>query len=304
MKKKTMEILSVGGVDLAVDILREWYGQRPVVILADEVGKSEDEAVVRRELCGAMDSWGSQVYVAMSALSKYQDVVNMFKESNRRVDILVLPPLGSDAFELFSSKLSELDAGETKKNILRYRIGLAWGATGGYARAIEIFVEYIREKGFGAGMVMEAIENFQIQMGLPLPPKFTPDELESLADVGAKRSFQETDQGTGEIPEATYRGSVLVDTVKINDSMFYLPTVAPWHVAELFRENELQMRTRCDRLMEVIGRAYKEKAEAIEGNDWDRMRAASSYLTEVTAAWGLALAMVKNDKKNEKLPAF
>ena len=34
------------------------------------------------------------------------------------------------------------------------------------------------------------------------------------------------------------------------------------------------------------------------------MLAASSYLTEVAAAWGLALAMVKNDKKDEKLPAI
>ena len=49
--------------------------------------------------------------------------------------------------------------------------------------------------------------------------------------------------------------------------------------------------------MDLIG---NEKVGTIDGNDADSMKAASSYLTEVTAAWGLALAMVKNDK----LPAI
>ena len=53
-------------IRLAVKILRKWYGDRPVVILADEVGKSKDEALVRQELCRAMDSWGGQVFVVMS----------------------------------------------------------------------------------------------------------------------------------------------------------------------------------------------------------------------------------------------
>ena len=138
--------------------------------------------------------------------------------------ILVLPPLGSDSFDLFSTKLTQL-AGQTRHRILHYRIGLAWGATGGYARAIEIFVEYM------AGMVMKVIENFQIQ-NLALPPKFTPDELESLLLMWEQRGPTKIlTEVLERFPEATYRGSVLVDTVEINDSMFYLPTVAPWHVA-------------------------------------------------------------------------
>ena len=51
---KSREIDSID-IDLAVEILRSWYGDRPVVILADEVGKSKDEALVRQELCRAMD---------------------------------------------------------------------------------------------------------------------------------------------------------------------------------------------------------------------------------------------------------
>ena len=35
-------------IRLAAPILRTWYGDRPIVILADEVGKSKDETLVRR----------------------------------------------------------------------------------------------------------------------------------------------------------------------------------------------------------------------------------------------------------------
>ena len=41
---KSREIDSID-IDLAVEILRRWYGDRPVVILADELGKSKDEAL-------------------------------------------------------------------------------------------------------------------------------------------------------------------------------------------------------------------------------------------------------------------
>ncbi len=75
---------------LAVKILRSWYGDRPVVILADEVGKSKDEALVRQELCRAMDVWGGQVFVVMSALTSYAAAVEMFGGSNRKVYIITL----------------------------------------------------------------------------------------------------------------------------------------------------------------------------------------------------------------------
>ena len=58
-------------------ILRRWYGDRPVVILVDKVEKSKDEALVRQELCRAMDLWGGQVFVVMSALSNYAAAAEM-----------------------------------------------------------------------------------------------------------------------------------------------------------------------------------------------------------------------------------
>ena len=90
---RLLECLSEGGLDLAVKILRECYGQRPIVILADEVAKSTErygpdaEGIVRRALCQAMDTFGSQVFVVMSALSEYNTVKQMFQGSQRDVKI-------------------------------------------------------------------------------------------------------------------------------------------------------------------------------------------------------------------------
>ena len=81
-------------INLAVRILRTWYGDRPAVILADEVGKSNDEALVRQELCRTMDAWGGQVFVVMSALTNYAAAVEMFRGSNRAVYIYTLTVLG------------------------------------------------------------------------------------------------------------------------------------------------------------------------------------------------------------------
>ena len=69
---------------LAVKILRRWYGDRPVVILADEVGKSKDEGVACQELCRVMDSWGGQVFVVMSALTSYAAAAEMFRARGER----------------------------------------------------------------------------------------------------------------------------------------------------------------------------------------------------------------------------
>ena len=79
--KTSLEIDSID-IRLAVKILRRWYGDRPVLILADEVGKSKHEALVRQELCRAMDLWGGQVFVVMSALSNYAGAREMFRGSN------------------------------------------------------------------------------------------------------------------------------------------------------------------------------------------------------------------------------
>ena len=157
---KSREIDSID-IDLAVEILRAWYGDRPVVILADEVGKSKDEALVRQELCRAMDSWGGQVFVVMSSLCNYAAAKEMFRGSQREVYIHTLTVLGTEAYDLFSAKLNELQQNQAKgikRDILEYRISLAWGATGGYARAIEKMAKYIRDfaQGLEAGVVSRA----------------------------------------------------------------------------------------------------------------------------------------------------
>ena len=77
-------LASLVNLDFAVKILRHLYGARPLVILADEVGRSDDEGLIRNRLCQLMDSWAGQVYVVMSALSDYEGVVDTFNESKRK----------------------------------------------------------------------------------------------------------------------------------------------------------------------------------------------------------------------------
>ena len=304
-KNKIIDLLRAKGVDLAVKILREWYCQRPVVILADEVGKSNAEGFVRQTLCGAMDSWGSQVYVLMSALSEYDKVIKMFKGSNRRVRILVLPPLTGESFDLFKTKLEAIGQG-TERGKLKYRIALAWGATGGYARAIEIAAQEIARKGDMSTGVVASVIRMLGDSQLPLPNAFSLDDLEGVLKYweGPDCPAELLDPVQAAFLDASYDGRVLIDTVVSTGGVVYVPTVAPWHAAKRFTDQSLRNKTfsRCERLMEVIGNAYQKKVDAIEGkdqaiegNDRDQaMKQASSYLTEVTAAWGVMLAMVKN----------
>ena len=296
-------------IRLAVKILRRWYGDRPVVILADEVGKSKDEALVRQELCRTMDAWGGQVFVVMSSLSNYEAVVEMFRGSNRKVYVSTLTVLGTDAYDLFSTKLSELQQNQGEginRGVLQYRISLCWGATGGYARAIEEMAEYIREQpgGLETGVVSQAT-NLLVNEANNLPPMFSTDNLEAALKLWEQEGcpFQSVRAITEEIPEAIYKGSVLIDSVtKGGLQRLYLPTVAPWHAADFFtsvRKTDLaNMPPRCAKLKDVAGSAYKNKVVAIdESGDKETMKQTSSYFTEVVAAFAVMFAIVKKYKK-------
>ena len=105
-----------------------------------------------------------------------------------------------------------------------------------------------------------------------------------------------------EMPEATYNGSVLIDSTKGGPlQRLYLPTVAPWHAADFFTsvyKTELaNMPPRCAKLMDVAGIAYKKKVDAIESSNVQTMKQASSYFTEVVAAIAAMFAIVKKYKK-------
>ena len=294
------------GMRLAVKILRTWYGDRPVVILADEVGKSKDEALVRQELCRTMDTWGGQVFVVMSALTNYAAAVEMFRGQRRNVHIITLTVLGTDAYDLFSTKLSELQQNQAKgikRNILEYKISLAWGATGGYARAIETMVEYISrlKKGLEDGVVSSATAHLG-KRGQPLPPRFCKEELQTLLEIWERQDcpFQVLVDIVKDMPEATYQGSVLIDSVTKEGEQVYLPTVAPWHAASFFTsawQTHNNMPPRCAKLMDVAGIAYKKKVDAIESSNVQTMKQDSSYFTEVVAAIAAMFAIVKKYKK-------
>ena len=300
-------------INLAVRILRTWYGDRPVVILADEVGKSNDEALVRQQLCRTMDVWGGQVFVVMSALTNYAAAVEMFRGQRRNVHIITLTVLGTDAYDLFSTKLSELQQNQGEginRGVLQYRISLCWGATGGYARAIEKIVEYIQEmaEGLKAGIVSRATA--RLRSVSSLPPEFSTEVLETLLKMWEQQGrpwehgcpFQVLVDIVKEMPEATYNGSVLIDPTKGGLlQRLYLPTVAPWHAADFFTsvyKTELaNMPPRCAKLMDVAGIAYKKKVDAIESTNVQTMKQASSYFTEVVAAIAAMFAIVKKYKK-------
>ena len=85
----------------------------------------------------------------------------MFRGSQREVYIHTLTVLGTEAYDLFSAKLNELQQNQAKgikRDILEYRISLAWRrATGGYARAIEKMAIYISDfaQGLEAGVVSQ-----------------------------------------------------------------------------------------------------------------------------------------------------
>ena len=295
-------------IRLAAPILRTWYGDRPIVILADEVGKSKDETLVRQELCRAMDSWGGQVFVVMSGLTNYEAVVKMFQGSQRQVYIYTLTVLGTQANDLLSQMLCELPQNRViNKKILEYRISLAWGATGGYARAIERLAEYISQQpgGLEAGVVSQATTDLASYNALP--SRFSVEELETVLEMWEQEDcpFQVLRDITEKMPAATYEGSVLVDSLmKEGMQVRYLPTVAPWHAARLFTSKPPSfglLGPRCAKLMGLAGSAYLQKVQAIESRERNEaaVRQTSSYFTEVVAAFAVMFAIVK---KYEKLP--
>ncbi|CAK9012353.1 unnamed protein product [Durusdinium trenchii] len=153
----------------------------------------------------------------MSALSNYAATVEMFKGNNRKVYIYTLAVLGTDAYKLFSTKLGELQQ-SIKRDILEYRINLAWGATGGYPRAIETVVEYISDRadGLKAGVVSRATGHLG-ELGQNLPPMFSKAELDTLLEIWEQedRPFSlcvSLRKIVNLMPEATYKGSVLIDS--------------------------------------------------------------------------------------------
>eukprot|EP00438_Fugacium_kawagutii_P020076 Skav216051 [mRNA] locus=scaffold6691:3846:5657:+ [translate_table: standard] len=305
---KTWKSRETDSIDIdAVEILRRWYGDRPVVILADEVGKSKDEALVRQELCRAMDRWGGQVFVVMSALTNYAAAMEMFRRSNRGVYISTLTVLGTDANDLLSQTLLHLPQNRgIKRCILEYRSALSWGATGGYARAIEEMAKYVSNSGEGlrAGVVSGATEHLRT-VG-PLPPEFSTKDLETLLEMWERQDcpFGSLLDITNLMPEATYEGRVLIDSVSRGRMQArYLPTVASWHAASFLTsvwKRDKNMPPRCAKLQGLAGSAYKNKVDAIDkSSDEETMKQASSYFTEVVAAFAVMFAIVK---KYEKLP--
>ena len=150
---------------------------------------------------------------------------------------------------------------------MEYRISFCWGATGGYARAIETVVEYISQ---------------------PLPPLFCKEELQTLLKIWEQQGcpFQSLRSIVNLMPEATYQGSLLVDSVAKRREQVYLPTVAPWHAASFFTSawQTHNMPPGCAKLMDVAGIVYKKKVDAIESSNVQTMKQASSHFTEVVAA--------------------
>ena len=237
-------LASIVNLDFAVEILRHWYGARPLVILADEVGKSDDEGFVRNRLCQLMDSWAGQVHVVMSALSDYEGALGMFNTSNREVGFQILTVLGVDAFNRFQSVLTDLDKGSgnnTKKAILSYRISLAWGATAGYARAVEKLTAHLRSSdGLSSGSVIGSIVKLgDLGMETNLPPRFRADELEALLQSwdSVDCPFRQLGQVTSimSLQEGIYEGRVLVEARQFSEQQtLFMPTVAAWHAAIWF----------------------------------------------------------------------
>ena len=126
--------------------------------------------------------------VVMSAFSDYEGAVNMFNASIRTVEFQILIVLGTDTFNCFQSVLTVWDRNRTKNAILAYRISLAWGATAGYARAVQYLTAELnktRFKGPSGGSIMGCIAKLG-DMGVNLPPQFRADELEARAGGTAR----------------------------------------------------------------------------------------------------------------------
>ena len=299
---------SLVDLNFVVKILRHWYGARPLLILADEVGRSDDEGLARQRLCQLMDSWAGQVSVVMSALSDYEGAVNMFNSSMRTVEFQILIVLGTDTFSRFQSVLTVWDRNRTKNAILAYRISLAWGATAGYARAVQYLTAELnktRFKGPSGGSIMGCIARLG-DMGVNLPPQFRADELEALLETWDSRAcpYQQLAQvcRIESLQRGIYQGSVLVEARQTSQQQrLFMPTVAAWHAASWFENsfNPIESFPRVAKLRHMMGEAYRAKRAAIEGSNETIMKQAAAYFTEVTGAVGVMLAIVK---LHDKLP--
>ena len=299
---------SLVDLNFVVKILRHWYGARPLLILADEVGRSDDEGLARQRLCQLMDSWAGQVSVVMSAFSDYEGAVNMFNASIRTVEFQILIVLGTDTFSRFQSVLTVWDRNRTKNAILAYRISLAWGATAGYARAVQYLTAELnktRFKGPSGGSIMGCIAKLG-DMGVNLPPQFRADELEALLETWDSRAcpYQQLAQVSRikSLQRGIYQGSVLVEARQTSQQQrLFMPTVAAWHAASWFENsfNPMESFPRVAKLQHMMGEAYRAKCAAIESDNVTHMKQAASYFTEVTGALGAMLAIVKG---HEKLP--
>ncbi|CAE7453351.1 unnamed protein product [Symbiodinium sp. CCMP2592] len=299
---------SLVDLNFVVKILRHWYGARPLLILADEMGRSDDEGLARQRLCQLMDSWAGQVSVVMSALSDYEGAVNMFNASIRPVEFQILIVLGTDTFSRFQSVLTVWDRNKTKNAILAYRISLAWGATAGYARAVQYLTAELnkaRFKGPSGGSIMGCIAKLG-DMGVNLPPQFRADELEALLETWDSRAcpYQQLARVSRikSLQRGIYQGSVLVEARQTSQQQrLFMPTVAAWHAASWFENsfNPVESFPRVAKLQHMMGEAYRAKCKAIESDNETHMKQAASYFTEVTGALGAMLAIVKG---HEKLP--
>ena len=170
--------------------------------------------------------------------------------------------------------------------------------------AIETVVEYIQQlaEGLKAGIVSSATAHLRSVSSLP--PEFSTEVLETLLKMWEQQGcpFQVLVDIVKDMPQATYQGSVPIDSVtKGGLQRLYLPTVAPWHAADFFTsvyKTELaNMPPRCAKLMDVAGIAYKKKVDAIESSNVQTMKQASSYFTELVAAIAAMFAIVKKYKK-------
>ncbi|CAK9015147.1 unnamed protein product [Durusdinium trenchii] len=113
---------------------------------------------------------------------------------------------------------------------------------------------------------------------------FSKEELETLLETWERPDcpFQSLRELVDLMPEAIYKGSVLIDPVTKGRMQVYLPTVAPWHAASVFTS---------------VWHKYKNKVDAIESSNVQTMKQASSYFTEVVAAFAAMFAIVKKYKK-------
>eukprot|EP00439_Symbiodinium_sp_Y106_P010745 s9237_g1.t1 len=172
----------------------------------------------------------------MSAFSDYEGAVNMFNASIRTVEFQILIVLGTDTFSRFQSVLTVWDRNRTKNAILAYSISLAWGATAGYARA----VQYLTAELTSGGSIMGCIAKLG-DMGVNLPRQFRADELEALLETWDARAcpYQQLAQVSRikSLQRGIYQGSVVEARQTSQQQRLFMPTVAAWHAASWFENS-------------------------------------------------------------------